>query len=74
VLFRSIHFNIAEKGNVSLKVYDIIGNEVAELVNSEKEAGNYDVNFDASKLSSGVYFYELRTAGFTESKKMMLMK
>jgi hypothetical protein len=70
----TIHFNIAEKGNVSLKVYDIIGNEVAELVNSEKEAGNYDVSFDASKLSSGVYFYELRTAGFTQSKKMILMK
>ncbi|MDR3609030.1 MAG: T9SS type A sorting domain-containing protein [Ignavibacteriaceae bacterium] len=70
----TIHFNLAERGNVSLKVYDIIGNEVAELVNSEKEAGNYDVNFDASKLSSGVYFYELRSAGFTQSKKMMLMK
>jgi len=57
-----------------LKIYDIIGNEVASLVNEEQSAGNYIVNFDASKLSSGVYLYKLQSNGFTQTKKMMLLK
>jgi alpha-amylase len=70
----SIKFRIAEKGNVSLKVYDVNGKKVADLVESEKEAGNYKISFDGSKLSSGVYFYELRSGRFFQSKKMILMK
>jgi hypothetical protein len=70
----SIKFSIAEKGNVTLNVYDVNGRKVAELFNGEKEAGNYDISFDASKLSSGVYFYQLHSAGFFQSKKMILMK
>jgi len=70
----SIKFSIAEKGNVKLNVYDVNGRKVAELLNGEKEPGNYEISFDASKLSSGVYFYELRSAGFFQSKKMILMK
>ena len=70
----SIKFRIAEKGNVSLKVYDVNGKKVADLVESEKEAGNYEISFDGSKLSSGVYFYELRSGRFFQSKKMILMK
>ncbi|MDR3609708.1 MAG: T9SS type A sorting domain-containing protein [Ignavibacteriaceae bacterium] len=70
----SINYSIARKGNVTLKVFDLMGREVAVLVNGEKESGNYQANFDASKLSSGIYFYELRTDGFVQSKKMLLMK
>ncbi len=60
--------------NVKLKVYDVLGNEVAVLVDKEKSAGVYEVNFDASGLTSGVYFYKLTSGSFTESKKMMLLK
>jgi len=58
----------------TLKVYDVLGNEVATLVNEEKPAGNYEVEFDASNLSSGVYFYILKAGDFIQSKKMILMK
>jgi len=57
-----------------LKIFDILGREVASLVNEIKPAGNFEVNFDASNLSSGVYFYQLRAGSFTETKKMLLMK
>jgi hypothetical protein len=59
---------------VSLKVYDVLGNEVATLVSEEKLAGVYEVEFDASKLSSGIYLYALQTGSFFESKKMILIK
>jgi hypothetical protein len=57
-----------------LKVYDILGNEVATLFNEEKPAGNFEVSFDASSLSSGTYFYKLNAGSFTEVKKMILIK
>lgn len=60
--------------NATLKVYDIIGREVAVLVNESKEAGIYEVEFDATKLSSGLYFYSLSAAGKTITKKMMLLR
>jgi len=60
--------------NVILKVYDILGNEVAALVNEEKRAGEYEVTLDASSLTSGVYFYRLQAGDFVERKKMMLLK
>lgn len=60
--------------NATLKVYDIIGREVAVLVNESKEAGVYEVEFDATKLSSGLYFYSLSAAGKTITKKMMLLR
>ncbi|MCL5028721.1 MAG: T9SS type A sorting domain-containing protein [Bacteroidetes bacterium] len=60
--------------NVSLTVYDILGNKVAELVNEEKPAGNYEIKFDASKLSSGVYFYTLNAGNYSGSKKIILLK
>ncbi len=59
---------------ISLKVYDILGKEVATLVNEEKPAGNYEIEFDGSNLSSGVYFYQLSTYGGVETKKLILMK
>jgi hypothetical protein len=55
-------------------VYDILGKEVATLVNDEKPAGNYEVEFDGSDLSSGVYFYKLRAGDFIETKKLVLIK
>ncbi len=58
----------------SLKVYDVLGNEVATLVNEEKPAGSYEVNFDAEGLSSGIYFYKLQAGSFVETKKMILLR
>lgn len=58
----------------TLTIYDVLGNEVAKLVDEWKEAGNYSVNFNASKLSSGLYFYTLRAGNFSETKKLILMK
>ncbi len=58
----------------TLKVYDILGNEVATLVDEEKPAGKYEVNFNASKLSSGIYFYTFRSGNITETKSMLLLK
>ena len=59
---------------VSLKVYDILGNKVATLVNEEKPVGTYEVEFNGSGLSSGVYFYQVKAEDFIETKKMLLMK
>jgi len=58
----------------TLKIYDVLGNEVATLVDEYKPAGRYEVNFDASGLSSGVYFYQLRTENFVETRKMILLR
>jgi hypothetical protein len=69
-----IKFRIADFGFVNLIVYDILGNEVATLVNEEKSAGGYEVVFDARALPSGVYFYTLRAGSFIASKKMILLK
>ena len=60
--------------NVTLKIYDILGNEVATLVNEEKPAGIYEVDFNASKLVSGIYFYRLTTPNNSETKSMILLK
>jgi hypothetical protein len=59
---------------VTLKVYDVLGNEVATLVNEEKPAGSFEVNFNAVELSSGIYFYKLQVGSFIETKKMILLK
>ncbi|MCF8239822.1 MAG: T9SS type A sorting domain-containing protein [Melioribacteraceae bacterium] len=61
--------------SVTLKVYDILGNEVATLVNEKKEAGYFEVKINASDLSSGLYFYKIHTLpGFVSTKKLMLLK
>lgn len=69
-----IKFDIKENGLVSLKVYDILGNLVKELVNKEMNTGSYSVKFNADNLASGVYIYKLQAGEFTSSKKMMLLK
>jgi hypothetical protein len=70
----SISYTLPQAGNVKLTVYNALGQEVKELVNSFKEAGVHSVNFDASGLNSGLYLYKIETAGFTQVKKMILMK
>ena len=69
-----ISYVLAAKGLATLKVYNIIGQEVATLVNSVETAGSHEVKFDASRLSSGVYFYTLRSGNSIETMKMLLMK
>jgi len=70
----SIKFSIPASEQVSLKIYDLTGKEVASLVNSRLNSGVYEYKFDASKLSSGVYFYKLSAGNFSDIKKMMLVK
>jgi hypothetical protein len=70
----SIRYQVATPGHVSLKVYDMLGKEVATLVNGMQEAGAKIAKLDASQLPSGIYFYTLRTSNFTATKKMSLVK
>ena len=70
----SIRYAIPKPGFVTLKVYDVLGREVTTLVNAEKSAGSYEINFDASELTSGIYFYSVSAGSFTETKKMVLLK
>ncbi|MGE5436305.1 MAG: T9SS type A sorting domain-containing protein, partial [Syntrophothermus sp.] len=70
----TIKYSIPKENFVSLKIYDALGNEVAQLVNEEKPAGEYEVNFNASQLSSGVYFYRINSGEFTQVKKLLLLK
>lgn len=63
-----------ELGFVSLKVYDVLGNEIATLVNEQKPAGEHTVYFDGTNLPSGIYFYQLKSGNFVETKKMLLLK
>ena len=70
----TIKYSIKEKSSVELKIFDLLGSEIALLVNEEKTAGNYDVSFDASSLSSGVYLYTIKAGSFVQTRKMLLMK
>jgi hypothetical protein len=69
-----IYFSIPKSNNVTLKIYDIVGKEVETLINKEMSPGNYSIDFNATKLSSGIYFYKLTSANFTQTKKMILVK
>ena len=69
-----IIFAIQKPGNVTLKVYDLLGQEVATLVDEFKTVGKYDIQFDASRLASGAYIYSIVSGEFSESKKMMVLK
>jgi hypothetical protein len=70
----TISFGIADKSNVVLTVFDVIGTEITTLVNEEKEAGKYKVSFDAKTLPSGIYFYTLKTNQFIQTRKMILLR
>ncbi len=69
-----IKYQVAVAGIVSIKVYNVLGKEVADLVNENKNAGIYEVEFNAAELPSGFYFYTIETGKFTETKKMVLLK
>jgi photosystem II stability/assembly factor-like uncharacterized protein len=70
----TIRYSIPTSEFVTIKVYDVLGNEIATLVNEDKPAGSYEVNFNAAKLSSGIYFYSLQAGSFTQTKKLILIK
>lgn len=70
----NINYSLPEASSVTIVVYDLLGQKVAELVNAEKAAGYHTVAFDASALSSGVYIYQIKAGAFTQTKKMMLIK
>lgn len=69
-----IKFQIADAGIVNLKVFDVLGKEILTLVNEQKPAGSYEIEFDASSLTSGVYFYQLKSGNLVQTKKMVLLK
>jgi hypothetical protein len=69
-----INFGLKKAGNVEITVYNILGNKTATLVNEFKSAGNHSVSFNASNLSSGIYFYKIITNEFVQTKKMILEK
>jgi hypothetical protein len=70
----TIKFSLAERSEVELVVYDALGNQIETLVRGDHDAGVYEVDFDATGLTSGVYFYQIKMASFTETKKLVLMK
>ncbi len=70
----AISYQLTANSFVALRVYDVIGKEVATLVDEEQNAGSYTVSFNASNLPSGVYFYRLTTEGFTRTRKMLLTR
>jgi len=69
-----INFSIPETGLVTLKVFDITGRNVETLLNEVKNPGFYSITFNASSLASGVYFYQIETASFVNTKRMVLLK
>ena len=69
-----IKYHIPELSFATLKVYDVLGNEIATLVNEEKSIGSFEINFDATGLPSGIYFYRLQAGSFVEAKKMVLLR
>ena len=69
-----IRFSVAEPGLVTLKVYNLLGQEVATLLNNEMKSGSYEVDFNAASYSSGVYFYTITANNYKATKKMILMK
>jgi hypothetical protein len=69
-----VKYDLPKEGFVTLKVYDVLGREVSKLVNEVKTPGSYIVDFDGTSFSSGVYFYRLEVNGFSDVKRMMLIK
>ena len=69
-----ISFSIPEMNNVQLKIFDILGREISTLMNEEKPAGTYEVELEGSSLSSGIYFYQIKSSKYSDIKKMLLIK
>jgi hypothetical protein len=70
----NISFEIPNQEFVTLKVYDLLGREISTLINEVKSPGNYTVSFNGANLSSGVYFYQLRTNTYSQTKRMLMIK
>lgn len=70
----TINYSVAKSGHVTIKVFDILGREVTTLVDEDKNSGNYSVEFNADRLASGMYFYQLKSGNFVNTRKMILMK
>ena len=70
----TIKYSLPKAENITLKIYDILGRKVKTLVNEEKPAGNYSIEFNGKDMPSGVYFYQIRAGVFTETRKMLLLK
>jgi hypothetical protein len=70
----NLKYQIPEFSHVSLKIYDLLGREVADLVNEQQAAGSYNIKFDGLNLASGIYFYQIKAGSFIDTKKMMLLK
>ena len=69
-----ISYQLPVISHVKLGIYDILGRKIVTLVNEEKQPGNYEVEFNASKLASGIYFYKITAGNFSETKKLVLLK
>jgi hypothetical protein len=70
----TISYSVPELSFVTIIVYDVLGKEITTLVNNEKPVGSYEVEFNATALPSGIYFYQIQAGSFVETKKMVLMK
>jgi len=70
----TISYQIPELSFVTIKIYDVLGIEIMTLVSEEKSTGNYEVEFNAARLPSGVYFYTLTSGVFSDTKKLLLLK
>ncbi|MBK7230438.1 MAG: T9SS type A sorting domain-containing protein [Ignavibacteriales bacterium] len=70
----TIGYSIPSNNFVTIKLYDVLGNEVITLVNEQKQAGKYEMLYNASNLASGVYYYQINAGDFTQTRKLMLMK
>ncbi len=70
----TISYQIPQRGFITLKVYDVLGNEIETLISEEKPAGIYEIEFDGANLPSGIYFYRMRAGSLVESKKMVFLK
>lgn len=70
----TISFSLKQSGLTTLVIYDVLGRKVSTVVNREMSAGSYNINFDASRLSSGIYYYQIKSGDFLATKKMMLLK
>ena len=69
-----IRYELPERSFVTIKVYDLLGNEIMTLVNEEKPTGNYEVTFEGNGLASGIYYYRITAGDYSQTKKMILLK
>jgi len=69
-----IRYEIPEMSFVTIKVYDVLGKQILSLVNEEKSAGNYEIEFNGKELASGIYYYRISAGNFSQTKKMILLK